>query len=223
MDWQALFEHAPQLGFGLLTTLALLVAALSIGLLLALFLSTYLESGSAFLKPVIKVYLFIFRGSPMLVQFFIIYYGAGQFHWITQSFLWDAFKEPMFCAILALSLNTAAYTTELFRGAIRAIPRTEILAAEAFGFNKFLIIRKIILPNLWRVILPAYSNEVIMVLKGTSLASAITVAELTNVTQSIIGETYETLEFLAISACIYLILNAVIVFSFRRINRVLLV
>lgn len=223
MDWGLLQHTLPQLYHGTLMTLWLLISSIVIGLLFSMALVAALHTKNRIIYIAIKTYLYIFRGTPMLVQFFIIYFGAGQFEFITHSFLWVIFKQPVFCAIITLTLNTAAYTTVLLKGAVDALPKSEILAGQAYGMNNFLIAKNIIFPNVIRVILPAYSNEVVMVLKGTSLASAITVTELTNVRQSIIGETYQTIEFLTVAAIIYLLLNCLIIGLFKYINQHLLV
>ncbi|MEM9244098.1 MAG: ABC transporter permease subunit [Pseudomonadota bacterium] len=188
-----ILHFLPQMLQGVLLTMMVLICALALGLMLSFLFTFCLERQvNRYLSYLIHIYLFIFRGTPTLVQIFIIYYGAGQISLIRYSFLWQAFKQPFFCAVLALGLNTAAYTTALFTGAIRAIPRGEIQAGIALGFNNVALYQKIIIPRLFSIILPAYSNEVVMVLKSTSLVSAITLPELTGVTQTIIGQTYMT-------------------------------
>lgn len=211
-----ILQNLPQMLHGLWLTVLLLLCALAVGVIIAMLCTFCLERRvNTWLNGAIHVYLYVFRGTPILVQIFIIYFGAEQIDFIRHSFLWGAFKQPFFCAVLALGLNTGAYTTVLFVGAIRAIPRGEIQAGVAFALSHIRLYRHIIIPRLLAISLPAYSNEVIMVLKGTSLASAITLLELTGMTQSIIGDTYMTVPFLATAGVLYLIINAIIVSLFR--------
>lgn len=213
-------QHLPALLNGLLLTIMLLITAIAVGLSLALLLSFFLARKThPLLSAIIHFYLWLFRGTPTLIQIFILYYGASQIDFIRHSFLWHGFKHPFFCAILALGLNTGAYTTALFSGTIRAIPSGEIEAAKAYGFQSFALYRYIILPRLISMVLPAYSNEVIMVLKSTSLASAITLLELTGVAQNMMGLTYVTMPFLLTAGALYLILNGTIVSLFNRWQR----
>lgn len=216
-------QSLPALLHGLLLTIALLITAIACGLSLALLFSFCLtRSIHSLLSVIIHLYLWIFRGTPTLVQIFIIYYGAGEIGFIHHSFLWQAFKHPFFCASLALGLNTGAYTTALFSGTISAIPKGEVEAGLAHGLSTFALYRHIIVPRLTTIVLPAYSNEVIMVLKSTSLASAITLLELTGVSQNMMGLTYVTMPFLLTAGLLYLLLNASIINLFnhwrRRIN-----
>lgn len=211
--------YISQLLEGTLTTIELMIAALTVGFMLAIIFTLLGTSKRWYLKRPVDVFVFFMRGTPMLVQFFIIYYGSGQFDLIRDSFLWSVFKEPFACAVLALTLNTAAYTTALFIGAIKSVPGGEIEACKALGMSPFLRMRKIILPRALRIALPAYSNEVIMILKGTSLASTITVMELTGMTQQIIAQNYATMQFLLIAGVIYLALNAIIINIFKLLER----
>ena len=192
------------------TTIELMLAALLLDLFLAIIMtvsSTQYKTARCFING----FIFLFRGTPLLVQIFIIYYGSAQFVWLRESFLWFIFKQPFSCAVIALSLNSAAYTTVLLTGALRSIPKGEIEACKALGMAKFIMLRKIMLPRAIRVALPAYSNEIIMTLKNTSLAGAITIVDLTSITNKLIAQTYNVFTFIAISGCIYLCLNALII------------
>jgi His/Glu/Gln/Arg/opine family amino acid ABC transporter permease subunit len=211
--------YLPALFSGTLITLALLVCSLTLAFCIALLLSIAISSNKPALTWPVNIYIFFIRGTPLLVQFFLIYFGSSQFAFIRESFLWDALKNPFVCAVLALTLNSAAYTTVLLRGAIRAIPKGEIEAGKALGLSSFLLLRKIILPRAFRLVLPAYSNEVVIILKGTSLASTITLLDLMGVTQNIISSTYATLEFLLLAGLIYLVLNASLIGFMRLIER----
>ncbi len=214
-----LIDYIPQLLQGTLTTLLLMVSALAIGIILALFMTLGIISKRPYLSFPINALVFFIRGTPLLVQFFLIYYGSGQFDWLKASPLWIILREPFACAVIALALNTSAYTTVLLKGAIDGVPKNEVMACHALGMSKSLMLRRIILPIAFRIALPAYSNEVVIVLKGTSLASTITILDLMGVTNQIIGQTYESMKFLALAGVIYLLLNAFIIGIFKMIER----
>lgn len=214
-----LIPYLPQILSGVLVTIALVACALVIGLALAIFLTYCNLSKKKILHGPVKVYLFVIRGTPLLVQFFIIYFGSSQFIWLRHSFLWVLFQRPFSCAVMALAINTSAYTTVLLCGAVRSIPQGEIEACKALGMSWLLMMRRIVLPRAFRIALPAYSNEVILVLKGSSLASTITLLDLMGVTQSIIAETYASIEFLLLAGAIYFGLNLLIISGFRFMER----
>lgn len=212
-------QYIPQFWQATILTIELMSLSLFIGFCLSIVMTLCRVSGKFYLKFPVEAFVFFIRGTPLLVQIFIIYYGSGQFEWLRTSFLWVLFKEPFGCAIIALSLNTCAYTTELFYGAIHSIPKGEIQAGRALGMSHALLLRRIILPRALRIALPAYSNEVIMVLKSTSLASTITLLELTGMTRQIVSATYEAIPFFLFAGAIYLILNGLIIGSFRMIEK----
>lgn len=213
-----IMEYLPQLISGIYTTLFLTVASLLCGLLFAMCLTAAHYSNQFILKQAVNLYVFLIRGTPLLVQIFIIYYGAGQFEWIRNSPLWILLRDPTACAIMALSMNTAAYTTVLLLGAINSVPKNEVMACEAMGMSKWLAYRRIILPRAWRIAISAYSNEVIMVLKSTSLASTITLLDIMGVVQRIISATYDTVSLYFLAAAIYLALNTIIAFTFKHLK-----
>jgi His/Glu/Gln/Arg/opine family amino acid ABC transporter permease subunit len=196
-----------------------MLASVSVGLVLAILMTICSYSENFFLRKSVAILVFFIRGTPLLVQIFLIYYGAGQFEWIRNSPLWFILREPMACAIIALSLNSACYTTILLQGAIQSVPKNEIAACHAIGMPKWLAFRRIIFPRAFRLAIPAYSNEVIMILKGTSLASTITLLDLMGMTQQLIAETYATVPFYLIAAGIYLVLNGIITGIFRILLR----
>lgn len=207
--------YIEQLFSGVYLTLQLLFCSILLGLLLAIALTLMRLSAQRYLVGVAKVYIFVIRGTPLLIQFFLIYYGLSQFETIRNSIFWILLQKPFACAILALAINTSAYTSVLLKGAVDAIPKGEFEAARALGMSWFLMMRRIILPRAFRIALPAYSNEVVMVLKGTSLASTITIMELFGVTKQIIAETYADIQYMLLAGLIYFILNAVIMWGFR--------
>ena len=218
IDTKILWQSIPQITTGMVTTLELMICALIIGLLLALLLTMCSYLNLKIINLILKTYTFIIRGTPLLVQIFIIYYGSSQFDFIRNGILWNILKEPFACAVIALALNTSAYSFELFRGAINAIPYGEIEACQALGLSKLQMLRKVIAPRAIRLVLPAYSNEVIIILKSTTLASTITLMDIMGVIHAFISQTYLTASYLLLAGSIYLFLNLIIINIFRYIE-----
>lgn len=213
----SLIQYLPQLLSGVMVTLMLTLSSVAIGLILAVLMTIGHDLGPVWVKRGIDGFGFFFRGTPLLVQIFLIYYGMGQFACIKSSILWPILREPMSCAIIALSLNSACYTTVLLQGAIRSVPQNEKAACEAMGMSKWLSFRRIIFPRAFRIALPAYSNEVVIVLKGSSLASTITLLDIMGVTQELIAQTYDTIKFYVIAGILYLILYFLLSCLFKLI------
>src|SRR5579871_5320449 len=203
-------SYLPELWHGLIITLILMVASLIVGFVLSVCMTAASRSDIYLLRKLVGLIVYFIRGTPLLVQLFLIYYGASQFEWVRESALWFILREPLSCAIIALSINTACYTTVLLQGAINSVPTNEIAACEAIGMSKWLAFRRIIFPRAMRIALPAYSNEIIIILKSTSLASTITLLDLMGVTQELIARTYQTVEFYIIAGAVYLLLNGII-------------
>ncbi|TQY14630.1 ABC transporter permease subunit [Rhizobium sp. rho-1.1] len=195
-------------------TLALFITSITLGGLLALGLVWMRTGGNPILSAFAKAYIFVFRGSPLLIQMFLIFYGLGQFGIIRYSFLWPLLREPFVCAVLSLALCTAGYTAEIFRGGIRAVSPKEIEAARSIGMSGFLLVRRILAPIAFRHALPAYSTEIVLMLKSTALASLVTVWEVTGVAQRLISHTYRTMEVFLCAAVIYLVLSFIILQAF---------
>lgn len=212
-------DFIPQLASGLGTTILLMLSALAVGTVLALFMTLGMISKHPWLALPIHAFVFFMRGTPLLVQIFLIYFGLGQFEWLRDTPLWLILREPFACAVIAFALNTSAYTTVLFKGALDSVPHGEVVACQALGMSRGLMLRHIIIPRAIRMALPAYSNEVIMILKGTSLASTITILDLMGVTDEIISQTYQTLPYLCLAGVIYFALNALIISIFRMLER----
>lgn len=212
-------DHLPALLNGVLMTLSLTGVALVAGLFIALGLSLCNESHSRVLNYFASVLLLFVRGTPVLVQLFLVYYGLGQFDALRASSWWVLFQQPVFCAMFVLSINTGCYTSVILTGAIRAVPDTYRQAAAALGMGPWLTLRRIILPRAWQLALPAYSNEALIVLKTTSLASVITLMDIMGVTQDLISETYDTLYWYAVAAVLYLALNSVLILLFQVLKR----
>jgi His/Glu/Gln/Arg/opine family amino acid ABC transporter permease subunit len=214
-----LLNYLPDLLHGLLITLILMLASVFIGLILAVAMTFCNMVENYFLNKSIKYWVLFICGTPLLVQIFIIYYGAGQFAMIRNSWFWIILREPMDCAIIALSINTSCYTYVLLKAAINSVPKNEIAACQALGMSKSLAFRRIILPRAFRIVLPAYSNEVIMVLKSTSLASTITLLDLMGVTQELIAQTYDIVTLYMIAGILYLIINTFILSLFKLLGK----
>lgn len=210
MDWQFLQETFLSLVVAIPLTIELAVTSIALGAVLALLLALARLSGIFALDWFARFYVFIFRGTPLLVQIFLIYYGLGQFPAIRHSFLWPFLREPYWCAVLALTLNTAAYASEIIRGGLLSVPHGQIEAAKACGMHRIMFFRRIVLPLAIRQALPGYSNEMISMVKATSLASIITLMEVTGVAAKIISETYRAIEVFVVAGAIYLAINFVL-------------
>ncbi|MFQ2061610.1 arginine ABC transporter permease ArtM [Aeromonas veronii] len=199
---------------GLVTTLELTLFSLLLGIVLAALMTWVLELRLPVATQLVQLWVLLFTGTPLLIQIFLIYYGPGQFEWLKASPLWPLLKQPWFCAVLALGLNTAAYSTRLFKGALDAIPAGEVEACRALGFNGR--------QTLWmkvrhaaRHLVPAYSNEVILVLKGSSLASTITIMDIMGLAQGLNAQTYDTLAVFGVAGGLYLAMNGLLTIGFR--------
>jgi octopine/nopaline transport system permease protein len=208
MDLVFMGETFVQLLQGLPLTLNLAATAVVLGAVLAMLLALLRNSGLLPLDLVARGYVFVFRGTPLLVQVFLIYYGLGQFRPALQAWgLWGFFREPYWCAVLALTLNTAAYATEIIRGGLQAVPANQVEAARACGMSGLLLFRRIVFPIAVRQALPAYGNEIILMVKATSLASIITLMELTGIAHKLISQTFRAVEIFIVAGAIYLLLN----------------
>ena len=207
MDFDFLKETVLLLLSGVPLLLQLSFFSIAAGALFAVLLALMRLSGNPVLDYAARSYVFVFRGTPLLVQIFLIYYGLGQFPEIRQSFLWPFLREPYWCALLALTLNTAAYSSEIIRGGILSVPFGQIEAARACGMSRGLIFRRIIVPQGLIVALPAYGNEIILMTRSTALASTITLMEVTGIASKIISETFRAVEVFICAGAIYLILN----------------
>ena len=218
MDFSIITENIGVYLQGLKNTVILVSASLVLGLLLAVPLAVLRTSGHYLVQAVIRAYVYFFRGTPLLVQMFILYYGLGQFEWMQKSVLWILFQEAYFCALLAFTLNTAAYTTEIIRGAIEATPHGEVEAAKAAGMSRILMLRRIILPSAFRRALPTYSNEIIFMLHGSSLASVITIIDITGAARIISTRYYSPYEAFLTAAVFYMSLTFLIVFLVKKLE-----
>lgn len=223
MNFEVIAENLPKLLDGALLTLELLAVALVFGMALALPMALARVSNAWWLRLPAYAYIFFFRGTPLLVQIFLIYYGLGQFESVRTGVLWPIVREPFWCAIIAFALNTGAYTAEILRGGIQAVPVGEVEAARAYGMSTALMYRRIVLPRALRIAFPAYGNEIILMLKGSALASTITLLDLTGMARTIIARTYMPVEIFLAAGAIYLAITFVFTRLFalaeRRLNR----
>lgn len=204
MNWSLMLESIPALLYGALVTVQLLLLTLVFGGLLALPLGIVAANARPLFRLPVTGYITFFRGTPLLVQVFLVYYGLSQFQIVRGSIFWPLLREAWFCALLTLALHTAAYTANILRGAILAIPAGQSEAATALGMRPALIYRLVILPQAFRIGMPAYGNEMISMMKATSLASTITIMELTGTANTIVARTYAPYEVFISAALIYL-------------------
>lgn len=212
-------DHVLALLDGARLTVELVTLSCAAGLVLAVPLGVARASPAWWIKGLPWAYTFFFRGTPLLVQLFLVYYGLAQFPAVRASALWPVLREPYWCALIAMTLHTAAYVAEILKGAIRAVPIGEIEAARALGLSRWQVHRLIILPRAARLALPAYGNEVVLMLKGSALASTVTLLELTGTARTIIAKTYLPVETFVAAGMIYLALSAALVKGFRWIER----
>ena len=210
MDLDLMISSFPKLLNATLVTLKLLSLSLIFGLILGLFFAILRLNKNIFLNKFSYFYSYVFRGTPLLVQIFIIYFGLGQLEFLRSSFLWIILKEPYWCAIIAFSLNTGAYTSEILRSAFETINKGFIEAGDSLGISKKIIFYKIQIPIAIRQSLPAYGNEIILMLKGTSLASTVTLMDLTGVAKYIISTTFKPIEVFIVAGGIYLFMTFII-------------
>jgi arginine/ornithine transport system permease protein len=201
---------------GLVATVQLVMLSLVIGLILSFPLALIRASDKVWLSRPIWLFTYIFRGTPLIVQLYLIYFGSS--FALRDTFLWPVFKEAFYPALLAFVLNTAAYTTEILRGAIEATPRGEIEAAKAYGMGWWKRTIRIIVPSAFRRALPAYSNEVIFMLHASAVSSTVTILDLTGAAYNIYSRYYAPFEAFIFVACIYLSLTFCIIYFFRRLE-----
>ncbi|NIH12474.1 MAG: arginine ABC transporter permease ArtM [Serratia symbiotica] len=217
-----MLEYLPDIIKGLHSSLTLTLAALIVALVLSLLLTVILTLKTPLLTPLltplVKIYITLFTGTPLLVQIFLIYYGPGQFPAMREyPWLWNLLSQPWLCAMIALALNSAAYTSQLFYGAVRAIPSGQWQSCEALGMSRQQTLR-ILLPFAFKRALSSYSNEVVLVFKSTSLAYTITLMEVMGYSQLIYGRTYDVKVFAA-AGLVYLCVNGLLTLLMRLVER----
>lgn len=219
MNLAVIAENLPLYGQGLLTTFGLLLASLACGGLCALPLAVLRAAPQRWLWWPVWAGTYVIRGTPLLVQLFLLYYGLAQFEAVRASVAWPLLSSAWFCAVLALAVNTCAYTTEIFAGAIRATSAGEVEAARSLGMGRLQLMRRIVLPSALRRSLPAYGNEVILMLHATSLASVVTLLDLTGAARELNSRHYLPFEAFLTAAAFYLVLSLALVALFQRAER----
>ena len=210
MDLELMIDSLPKLLNAAVITLKLLSVSLIIGLFIGLFFAILRLNKNIFINRFAYGYSYVFRGTPLLVQIFIIYFGLGQIEYLRSTVLWVILKEPYWCAIIAFALNTGAYTSEILRSAFQTIKPGIIEAGKSLGISNKIIFYKIQIPIAIRQSLPAYGNEIILMMKGTSLASTVTIMDLTGVAKYIISTTFKPIEVFIVAGGIYLFMTFII-------------
>ncbi|MBN9204861.1 ABC transporter permease [Methylibium petroleiphilum] len=219
MNFEAIAESLPLYASGLATTLQLLLISLAIGLVAALPLAMLRVSASRWLHGPVWCFTYVIRGTPLLVQLFLVYYGLAQFEWVRASIAWPWLQSAWFCACLAFAVNTCAYTTEIIAGSLKATPHGEVEAARALGLSRAQVWRRILLPSALRRALPAYGNEAVLMLHGTSLASVVTLLDLTGAAREVNSRFYLPFEAFLTAAAVYLALTLALVGALHAAER----
>ncbi|MDC1279796.1 ABC transporter permease subunit [Pelagibacteraceae bacterium] len=210
MDFTIMATSLPKLLGAATVTLKLLSLSLFFGIFIGLFFAILRLNNNPFINKFAYGYSYVFRGTPLLVQIFIIYFGLGQIEYFRTTFLWVIFKEPYWCAVIAFALNTGAYTSEILRSAFETIKPGIIEAGKSLGISNKIIFYKIQIPVAIRQSLPAYGNEMILMMKGTSLASTVTLMDITGVAKYIISTTFKPIEVFIVAGGIYLFMTFLI-------------
>ncbi|MBT8768751.1 ABC transporter permease [Metapseudomonas boanensis] len=218
-DFNVIWASLPLYFGGVWVTLSILLISLAFGLALAIPLGLMRVSRQPLVNFPAWFYTYVIRGTPMLVQLFLIYYGLAQFESVRESALWPYLSNATFCACLAFAINTSAYTAEIVAGSLRATPHGEIEAAKATGMSRFTLYRRILLPSALRRSLPQYSNEAIMMLHTTSLASIVTLIDITGAARTVNARFYMPFEAFITAGVFYLALTFILVRLFKLAER----
>ncbi len=218
-DFNVIWDSLPLYLGGVLVTLKILLISLACGLILAIPLGLMRVSKSPWVNFPAWLYTYVIRGTPMLVQLFLIYYGLAQFEAVRDSFMWPYLSSATFCACLAFAINTSAYSAEILAGSLKSTPHGEIEAAKAMGMSRGKLYRRILLPSALRRALPQYSNEVIMMLHTTSLASIVTLVDITGAARTVSAQYYLPFEAFITAGLFYLCLTFILVRLFKLADR----
>lgn len=217
--WEMILRFLPDLVDGTLMTLELVGLAVVVGLILAIPLGIARASRHWYIRALPYTYVFFFRGTPLLLQLFLVYYGLSQFESVRDSALWPYLREPYWCALITMTLHTAAYIAEILRGAIQSVPGGEVEAARALGMSRRQALQYIILPRAIRIGLPAYGNEVILMLKASAVVYTITLMDVMGVVRGINARTYQFELFFLVAGLIYLTITIVFTQLFKLVER----
>ncbi|OBW93196.1 arginine transporter permease subunit ArtM [Gallibacterium genomosp. 3] len=216
------YDYFLTIAQGIPTSLLLTVVSLAIAFLLALILTFLLALNNKVISKIVNLYITLFTGTPLLVQLFLIYSGPGQFEWIVNSPLWSLLSNAWFCAMLALALNSAAYSTQLFYGAVKAISKGQWESCMSLGLSRAQTL-KILIPYALKRALPSYTNEIILVFKGTSLASTITIMDIMGYARQLYGTEYNALLIYGLAGALYLVITGVATYLLRKLEKRVLV
>jgi arginine/ornithine transport system permease protein len=219
IDWPVIAENIPAFINGLWVTLYLLAISCAAGFLISVPLAVARVSPNRLISSPVFLFTYVLRGTPLLVQMFMVYHGLAQFEAIRASWAWTFLKSPWWCAWIVFTLNTTAYTTEIFAGAIRETPSGEVEAARAYGLSEAAIYRRILLPSALRRALPQYGNEVVMMMHATAIASTVTLVEITRVARDVYYNHLSPVESFGVAAVIYFVLTFAIAGLFKLVEK----
>jgi octopine/nopaline transport system permease protein len=219
MNYQLIIESFFQIFTGLHLTIKVVLTSLILGLIFAVILVLLRVSKVKTFNLISKSVVFTIRGTPLLVQIYLIYYGLAQFEMIRDSIVWVLLREPFWCGVIALTINTAAYTSEIIRSGLNSIMHGQKEAAVAYGMSPIKIFSRILLPQALRQSIPAYSNEVILMIKASSLVSIITILEMTGIAKKIISKTFAPIEVFIAAGILYLLLNYIVTILFKKLEK----
>ena len=219
MNWQIVADSLPLYVGGIRTTLVLLAISLASSLLLSIPLAVARVSPQPWISRPVWLFTYVLRGTPLLVQLFIIYHGLAQFEAVRNSIAWVLLKDAWFCAWLAFTLNSTAYTTEIFAGALKATAIGEIEAARSYGLGRFKLYSRVLLPGALRRALPQYSNEVVGLMHATAIASTVTLVDITRVARDVNANHLLVTESFGVAAVIYFVLTFTLVGVFKLLER----
>lgn len=219
IDVAVVLQSLPEFGRGLVMSLQLLGLCLATGFVCSVPLAIARVSSLRWLAAPVWAFTYVIRGTPLLVQVFIIYYGLAQFPAVRETALWPLLREAWFCAWLAFSINTTAYTTEIIAGALKGTPAGEVEAARAYGLDGWRLYRRVLLPSALRRALPQYGNEVVSLMHATSIASTVTLVDITRVARDVYANHLLPVEAFGTAAVIYFALTFAMVGGFRLLER----
>jgi arginine/ornithine transport system permease protein len=219
IDWPLVVESLPAYWRGLQVSLLLMLISISASFVLSVPLAIARVSRHRWLSGPVFLYTYVIRGTPLLVQLYMIYFGLAQFEWMRESVVWPWFRNAWFCAWLAFALNSTAYTTEILAGALRQTPTGEVEAGRSLGLSTAAIYRRILLPGAIRRALPQYGNELVMVMHATSIASAVTIVELTRTARDVYYNNLAPLEAFGMVAVFYFVITFTLVGLVKLLER----
>ena len=211
MRLELMYESFFKIVEGVPLTLQVVSISTILGIFLAMAVALMRISGNRLMSLPAYYFVYLIRGTPLLLQLYFVYYGLSQFEAIRESILWPILKEPYWCGIITLTISTGAYSSEIIRGGILSVSKNYIEASGALGLSQMKTFMLITLPITVRQALPAYGNELILMVKASSLISIVTLMEITGIARTIISKTYAPVEIFLVAGSIYLVINFIIV------------